>query len=314
MENEKLKIIAPAALAMPRQDVQALLDAGNGDAALVYLYALQNGGVLDADRAATELHRSDRDIDAAAARLRRMGLLAAEADGKRPAPLRELPAYSAREVARRSMTDARFQALVNEVQHILGRILSSADLTKLFGIYDELALPPEVIMLLVQHCKQETEARYGAGKNVGFAAISREAYAWFDREILTLDQADQWLKELERRRSITGRTQQELGIRDRALSPTERKYIESWIELGFEEQAIAMAADRTVTNTGGLKWKYMDSIIQSWHRMGLHTPEEIEKGDKKPARAGKRTAAEPAPMWNDDKAFERLDKLLEKKK
>ncbi len=317
MENTKLKITPPEALTMSRRDAQALLDAGNGDAALVYLHVLQNGGILDADRAATELHRSDRDIGSAVTRLRRMGLLSpAGAESQSPLPRRELPEYRAQDIARRSMESPQFQQLVENVQVILGRILSSADLQKLFGIYDELALPADVIMLLVQHCKEEYQNRYGAGKNVGFRFIADQAYAWFEQEIMTYEQAEQWLRDRERRRSLTGQIQRRLGIRDRALSATERKYIESWIELGFGEEAVAMAADRTITNTGGLKWKYMDSIVRSWHGMGLHTPEEIEKGDKKPARPAK-AARQPAaamPTQDDVKMLEQLDRLREKMK
>ncbi|MCC8357708.1 MAG: DnaD domain protein, partial [Oscillospiraceae bacterium] len=83
-----------------------------------------------------------------------------------------------------------------------------------------------------------------------------------------------------------------LGIQGRRLSPTERKYIDDWITLGFGPEALALAADRTVTNTGDLKWKYMNSIVHSWHQKGLHTVEEIEKGDRKPAA---RRTTDPAP-------------------
>ena len=62
----------------------------------------------------------------------------------------------------------------------------------------------------------------------------------------------------------------------------------------------------------------MDSIIQSWHRMGLHTPEEIEKGDRKPARKSvdsrnKKSGDEPSG-WDDSKALAQIDRLLEKMK
>lgn len=309
-----LKTTPPEAVTISLRDVtalSALLDGGDTAAVRVYFHILQNGGTLDESRAAETLGLSPRELDAASARLVRAGLLV-PGGSELPAPPREMPEYQARDVVRRTMEDKQFRQLVEAVQMTLGHILSSTDLKKLFGIYDELALPADVILMLVQYCKEEYRRRYGEGKNVGFTFIVKEANDWFEREIMTYDQAEQWLRERERRRSLMGQLQRALGIRDRALSATERQYLERWIDLGFGPEAIAEAADRTVTNTGGLKWKYMDSIVRSWDRMGLHTPEEIAKGDKKPRKAEKTAPA--APARDDAKTLEQLDRLREKMK
>ena len=78
--------------------------------------------------------------------------------------------------------------------------------------------------------------------------------------------------------------------------------------MGFGPEALALAADRTLTNTGALKWKYMDSIVNSWHKKGLHTVPEIEKGDRK-VPAGRQNAAPAAP---DAGELERMRKIREK--
>ena len=54
---------------------------------------------------------------------------------------------------------------------------------------------------------------------------------------------------------------------------TNRKFLS--FALGFSAGARELAYDRTVLKTGRLQWKYMDSIVRSWHGKGLHTPEEI---------------------------------------
>lgn len=308
MDEAKLKLNSPRLLAVPQRDADRLLEAGDGDAALLYLYLVKSGGVLDEEQAAGALRLSVRAVRAVALRLERMGLL--DAGGSDIRPAREIPEYQAADVVRRSQSDPAFRDLVKEAQTALGRLLSSTDLKKLFGIYDDLALPPEVIMLLVHHCRQEHDERYGASRPLGFAAIEKEAYSWFDREIVTYEQAEAWLEELDRRKSLTGQIQQSLGIRGRDLTATERKYINAWIELGFGPEALALAADRTVTNTGSLKWKYMDSIVRSWHGKGLHTVPEIEKGDRKSGgRTARQTAASAA---TDAQELERLRRLREK--
>ena len=308
MDEVKLKLNRPALLAVPLRDAEALLEAGDGDGALLYLYLLKNGGVLDADRAAHALRLSVRAVQGIALRLERLGLLTS--GEKESLPGREAPEYQAADVARRSQSDPAFQDLVKETQQTLGRVLSSTDLKKLFGIYDDLSLPADVIMLLIHHCKEEHDERYGATKHLGFSVIEKEAYAWFNREIMTYEQAEDWLGELRRRRSLAGEIQRAMGIRNRELSATERKYVMGWIDLGFGPEALALAADRTVTNTGELKWRYMNSIVQSWHSKGLHTVEQIEKGDRKPSDV-RHGAAPSAP---DAGELERMRKLRERLK
>jgi hypothetical protein len=62
-----------------------------------------------------------------------------------------------------------------------------------------------------------------------------------------------------------------LQINGRALTQTEQKYIESWLDMGFGPDALEIAYDKTVVKTGRLQWKYMDSIVNSWHGKNLHT-------------------------------------------
>ena len=308
MDDGKLKLNRPALLAVPLRDADALLEAGDGDGALLYLYLVKNGGVLDVDRAAQALRLSVRAVQGIALRLERLGLLTGPEAGERPLPGGEIPEYQAADVVRRSQSDPAFQDLVKETQQTLGRVLSSTDLKKLFGIYDDLSMPADVIMLLIHHCKEEHDERYGASRHLGFAAIEKEAYVWFDRELLTYEQAEEYLTRLRERRTLAAEVQRAMGIRGRELSATERKYVMSWIELGFGPEALALAADRTVTNTGELKWRYMDSIVRSWHGKGLHTVAEIEQGDRKDA-APVRQAGRSAP---DAQELERMKRLREK--
>ena len=313
MDDAKLKLNPAAAVTVPAALADKLIAAGDGDAAILGLYILRCGGELRETGAARQLHFSPARMSAAVATLRRLGFLSG--GGGPLAPAEELPEYEAEDVARRGAEDPRFQTLVQEVQSAMNRVLTSADIKKLFGIYDNMAMPPEVILLLIQHCREEHEARYGSERNLGFGFIEKVAYTWFNREIVTYEQANDWLREYARRKELIGRLQRELGIRDRELTPTERKYIESWLELGFGVEALALAADRTVTNTGGLRWKYMDSIVRSWHGKGLHTVEEIERGDRKPARPGKYGSAEPSgPTREDMKTLAQLERLRRKMK
>lgn len=313
MDDAKLKLTPAEVLAVPVNVADGLIRAGDGHAALLYLHILRHGGELDKSAAARELSLSRQAVGLAAETLCRLGILSG---GGVPKPAQELPEYEAKDVVRRSAEDPEFLGLLETVQSDLGRVLSTADVKKLFGIYDQLAMPPDMIALLVTHCKDEHESRYGHEKTLGFAYIEKEAYAWFNREIVTYEQAEEWLAEKTRRKSVIGQIRRELGIQNRQLSPTEQKYLSEWLELGFGAEEIALAADRTVTNVGELRWRYMNSIVQSWHKMGLHTVAEIEKGDRKPSAARRKpnSVDTPVPTQDNVKALERLELLRRKMK
>ena len=67
------------------------------------------------------------------------------------------------------------------------------------------------------------------------------------------------------RRGELGEIKAMLNIYGRELTATEEKYISSWLDLGFHRDAIAIAYDRTLTQTSALKWPYMNKIFLSWH-------------------------------------------------
>ena len=311
MDDAKLKLTPAEVLAVPVNVADGLIRAGDGHAALLYLHILRHGGELDQTAAVRELSLSRQAVGLAAETLCRLGILSG---GSAPLPAQELPEYEAKDVVRRSAEDPEFLGLLETVQQNLGRVLSTADVKKLFGIYDQLAMPLDLIALLVQHCKEEHESRYGAEKNLGFAFIEKEAYAWFNREIVTHEQAEEWLAEKERRKTVMGQLRRELGIQNRQLTPTEQKYLGEWMELGFGPEAILLAADRTVTNTGELRWRYMNSIVQSWHKKGLHTVSEIQQGDRKPSssRKGKSEQMSSVPTQEDTRALEQMERLRRK--
>ena len=270
-------------LSFPAKEAEQIIAAHDGDVALLWLCLRQNpeAGVEDAARM---LCRTRAEMEAALEKLQRMGL--ADMPGS-PAPDRpetpslklppadELPQYTSQELVDRSREDPRFTALVTEAKRALGHALSTTDLKKLFGLYDYLALPPEVIMMLLNYCVKSRPT----GNPPSMHQIEKEGYVWANREILTLEQAEEYIADSERRHEKLTQAAKLLGITGRKLSATENRYISAWLEMGFDEEMIELAFDRTVTNTGGLKWKYMNSILESWHKKGLHTPADVRDKD-----------------------------------
>lgn len=289
-------------LAVPAEHADRLLAMGDGGCALLYLYALRNNGSFTAAKAARDLRHTEAEIAGAAERLRKEGLFSGGERDRLPLPPEELPQYRAEEVAAAAKKDSGFTAVLEETQKLMGKNLSRSEVDTLFGIYDYLGLPPEVIILLVNYCIETTRERMGPGRLPSMRTVEKEAYTWFNREIMTLEQAEEYLLLRRRRTGQLSEIKAVLQINSRNFSATERGYVESWLDMGFDSEAIALAYDKTVVKTGTLQWKYMNSILNSWHGKGLHTVDEITEGDRRdapvPARSGGR----------DD--TERLKKLL----
>ena len=289
-----------------------LIAAHDGDTALLWLW-LCRSGVYNGDRAAEELCRTLGEMDRAYEKLCRMGLYPITPDRKEApsSPAEELPQYTVNDVLRRSSEDGSFKAVLQEAERVLGRSLSSPDMKILFGIYDYLALPTEVIFVLLNYCTELYRQKYGPGRLPSMRSIEKEAYSWANNEILTLEQAEECIEERRSRRSRAEEIKAALGIRGRELTPTERKYVFSWLDMGFSVDALSVAYDRTVTNTGSLKWNYMNKIVSSWHQKGIHTVQEIEEKDRRTPTPAKNT--EPnAPASQAELA--RLRSIYEKVK
>ena len=91
MDGKRYRIQGANMLSFPAEDAEKLLALGDGECALLYLYILRSGGVLDAAAAARALSRTAEQIGAAARRLSGAGLLTA-GDAPLPGP-DELPVY-----------------------------------------------------------------------------------------------------------------------------------------------------------------------------------------------------------------------------
>ena len=261
-----------------------LISAHDGDVALLYIHAVRNG-VFDADRAARDLCRTLGEIGAAEEKLRRLDLLPdlfpapvvsadpAPAAQKLP-PADELPEYRTEDILKRTQEDSGFSAVVQEANRVFGHSLSSNDLKRLFGIYDYLAMPAEVIYMLLHHC-----ANLSSGRRLSMRFVEKEAYSWVNREIYTLEQAEKYIAQYRSRNEETNRIAAIFGIRGRELTAAEKKYIGAWIEMGFEDSALNEAYERTVLSTGKFTWNYMNRILQSWHENGIHTLSDAESRD-----------------------------------
>ncbi len=264
-------------LHIPKAHVQKLLWAKNPDVALLYLYITAGNDFTQAEQT---LQLSQSRISCAAATLRQLGLWPEE---KKAVILSgERPQYTEQDVLSAMDSSKSFQALYGEIQRVLGRTLNTEELKIILGFTHYLGLPTDVISLLVCYCKERSRAK-GNLRNPSLRTIEKEAYHWAEQGIDTMEEAVAYIQNQNIRRSQISHLMKLLQIRGRDLTPGEEKYAKSWLEMGFDDDVIALAYDRTCLNTGGLSWAYMNKILTRWHEAGLLTLKQVSSGDKKSA-------------------------------
>ncbi|MBC8545956.1 DnaD domain protein [Clostridiaceae bacterium NSJ-31] len=174
------------------------------------------------------------------------------------------------EIAKLARSSAEFQALLTETEAALGKTLTSSDLATLASLYDWAGIPADVLLTVIEYCRQigKTNLRY----------IEKVAMAWQERGIDTLEKAEHYIRE-----SLEADKRQQLckaafGIYDRALTSKECEYIRTWFcDYGFDLPVIKLAYERSIENTGKLSFPYINKVLSNWRSQNIRTPEQVAK-------------------------------------
>lgn len=325
-----------------------LIAGKNGGAALLYVYILKMGGLFSESEAMAALGMSEESLDGALSALAEMGLIAAGDKKSSEAPSSgkekaagELPArvdikpdapappeptrnpYTAEEVLDEMERRGEFYALVSETERRLSmaRPCSVEEMKRLMWLYQDAGLPLDVIFLLLTHCQEEWERKYSGSRHPTVRQVEAEGARWARMGLDSYDAAHKYIRKRKKLLSDMGQCANLLGLGARELAPSEEKYLSAWLDMGFKSAEIQEAYDRTVLSTGGLSWKYMNSIIKRWNEQGLKTLRDIREADRlraeagssgKGAAAGKKSGAPAAdPMKNESLSWVR-DRIKKK--
>jgi hypothetical protein len=303
-------------LAIDTASADLLLQLGSGDAALLYLYLLRNGGEYD-PAAAGRLLRKDRgQLDTAMAQLQEMklaaGALLPRAEELPPQP-DQAPEYTTQDILSELQdTSSPFPALLREVESVLGKKLSTSQTSALLELYDHVGLPTEVLLTLVNWLNEKNRKKYGTGKRLSMSYVKRVGYQWKEHGYDTLEAADEYIRSCDLRESQVGAILAACGIHGRAPLSTEGKYIAQWIDWRFPPESVAIAYDITMTKLGHMDWRYCNAILRRWNEKRLHTPEEVQTERRsEPAPGGQAQPAVLTPPDNRENQQE-MRRLLER--
>ncbi len=196
-----------------------------------------------------------------------------------PPKVQEKPQYKARDIAAAVTEDRKMAMLLDFAQNVFGKTLGTAETATLFSFYDWLKLPLEVIMMLLEHC--------AALEKYSMRYAEKIAIAWADEGIDTIEKAEKHLQNADKRAKLSRKYKRMLGISGRDLSDAEYAHILQWTEeMQMPQELIKTAYEKAVLATGQASFPYINAILQSWHKQGIHALSELSR-DAAPAAAPK---------------------------
>ena len=186
-----------------------------------------------------------------------------------PLLLERKPAYSTEELSE-YMKHKEMKALLQTAQKKLAKPLSQQDISMIFGFYDWLGLPINVIEMLLSYCVSDGFK--------GMRYIEKVAMGWAEDGINTIEKATEYI---EMRKVKYGGIMRAFGQTGRGPIDAEEAYMKKWLkEYRLPMDVLQLACQRTVLQTGKISFAYADRIVMKWKEAGVKTLEDIEVLDK----------------------------------
>ena len=178
------------------------------------------------------------------------------------------PQYSVQELTLYRKQSKDIERLFSKAEHALGKLLTYHDMNVIFGFYDWLRLPLDVIEYLLSYCAEHghRSLRY----------IEKCAIDWTEREIDDLEKALTYVHMFDKNyRSIL----QRMG-KSGFPTPAQRKQMDKWLhEMQLPLDIILEACDRTTLAAEKPSLSYVDKILAKWHKDGINTLADVQQAD-----------------------------------
>lgn len=214
---------------------------------------------------------------------------AAEEVGRPALPLAPAKPLS-EDIVRRTQESPEIAFLFRQAQKKLGRTIGYDTQAKLLMMHDQYGLPVEVVLMIVE---------YGVSRGKGnIQYIEKMAMSWSEREIDTIESAEQEIAYLNRTNAIWSSLRALTGYGNPYPTAQQQQYLNDWTQnMGFEVDLIDLAYEKTVDQIGKTSFAYMNKILASWAQDGLRSRAQVER-----AEAQRRKQAPPPAAGKKDKS------------
>ncbi len=213
----------------------------------------------------------------------------------------------------KTIRDGRLADMITECTAILGQSsLSTADVKKLTGLYEQYQLSPEYIVTLLAYMKEH-------GK-INITRLVNKATNLDAKGIDTLEDLERYISERESESEADFAFRKIFGIYGRSPSKSESEAFAKWSKTyGYFTEIVGEAYDIAVSKVSRGFVNYADKILTRWYECGCRTlaqcraqyeSDESERKEKYEQAKKERTAAAKSPAkkerygeFDPEKAF-----------
>ena len=250
----------------------AILQSKNPVAALLYIYGVVNGGIIDTEKAQNELSIDEFSLNRATDSL----LAFAVCTVANETSVSLSPGINDLNNLRK--TDYGFRGICNIYEKARGGYATQNEITALYNIYINLNMSPDMITLLITSLKERDR--------FSLRNLEKTAYEWHDANINTYEAAEQYMNEKFAQTNRYRDILKLLNITGRDPVQNEKKYLDEWISKKIPSQLISLAYEKTIYNISELRWPYINKILMNWLEAGYKTQEDVNKNESSYQRSG----------------------------
>lgn len=159
--------------------------------------------------------------------------------------------------------------LIQMIEQIINKGLNSTERKSVINILENLRLPADVVIMATEFCMNYN-------KSCSVRQLERQCTIWAEKDIVTHDLAEQYIKYIEQITDQVEQVKRQLKI-NRALTPKEEEFIKSWKnDMQFSDEMIINAMEKTVDATGKIAFAYANTILNNWYSSNYKTVDDIE--------------------------------------
>lgn len=173
------------------------------------------------------------------------------------------------DVIKRGLEDEKLMFLLREAQLKFGRNLKQNESSLLVSLYDDYGMDASVILLLLGYAAREGRC------NLSF--VKKTATQWLQSGVETVLDAEKIISDSAKQNLAWQVVQGAFGIERRNPSDKELAYSNLWInEWKISVDLLKAAYNVCVDAKTKLSIPYIAKIIESWHKDGISTIEQLK--------------------------------------
>lgn len=174
-----------------------------------------------------------------------------------------------RQIIDRMNEDDGIRFMFSEAQSLLSKTIGHDGQSTLLMLHDSFGLPVEVILMLVGYC-------VSIGKS-SFVYISKVGRDWGEKEIDSIEKADEQITKLRTGNKLWNELRQLAGIATPNPTKVQLNYLDCWKnELNYDIEMIFLAYEEMANNCSKISFPYIDKVLKNWHKDGFKTPDDVE--------------------------------------